>query len=1258
MQFVSGGPDIPERLLQAHEDGRVVFFCGAGISSPAGLPGFSGLVDKLYQALSVTPGPEQQLAIDTKQFDTAIGLLEADMVGGRETVRRKLAEILTPKCITPNATTTHEALLELAKNRQGHIRLITTNFDRLFEEVRAVKPLSFPTFKAPLLPMPKARWDGLVYLHGLLPVEPITDDLNQLVVSSGDFGLAYLVERWAARFISELFRNFTVCFIGYSISDPILRYMLDALAADRLLGESPRDMFAFGNYSKNKEEKCASEWRTKNVTPILYRSYKKHFYLHKTLRAWAETYRDGVRGKEHIVVKCAITRPSASTKQDDFVGRMLWALSDPSGVPAKRFAEFDPAPPLDWLRPLSRIRYRHADLRRFGVVPQTGVSDDLAYSLTCRPAPYSHAPWMLMVDDGYHRSDWDKVMFQLARWLLRHLDDPKLLHWIIKSGGQLHDRMIWLIEHRFDELDKLTSDGNTTELERIRANAPGAIPRPAMRVFWSLLLNGHITSELHGQTLERWARQFRRDGLTVSARLALREILKPYVLLSEPYIWPEAVGEDNTQEYINRRIKWEVVLAVDDVGSSLHNLSKNEQWTAALPELLDDFNSLLRDALDLMRELGEMNGERVRSHIHRPSISDHPQNKNFRDWTVLIELTRDAWLATAVKSPERAQIMAETWAHGPCPVFRRLAFFAAAQEGIISSQQAINWLLTDERRWLWSAETKRETIRLLVSLIPQLDEKMQVELEQAILFGPPRNLYPDITPIEWDHAVWLRLAKTAQAGATFSEAGQSRLDTLSAQYPWQLETDERDEFNFWIETTQAEGRYFGKTSISIPRTKQGMLDYLLAHPEPEDPQQDNWRELCSKMFEETSYALRTLAQRGIWPVGRWRDALQAWMMEEKLWERSWRCMAPVIMSAPDDRMQSLADDISWWLEAIAETINMDEKQFLSLAQRILQLDFGYVDVDDPMLFPVNYPIDRVTQALLLWWSRQTPDEGPRLAQSIKTIFTELCNTQIAKFRDGRIVLAVNAELLFWADEEWSEQYLLPLFDWGYSNAEALAAWTGYLRSPQLSRPWMEAIKSALLDTVNHYVKLGIYSERFATLLTFAALDLGDIFAAEQLATAIRALPESGLHASAQTLLQALGSAGEQRESYWKNRILPFWENIWPKSNDQVSSIYAESLALLCIEAGNEFPSAVATIVNWLRKISHPERVIHRLHETGLSKDFPEDVLRLLSAILDENSSRLPLELRQCLDAIAQVVPNLCDDHRFRRIDELARKSTP
>lgn len=1260
MQFVRHGPNVPERLLQAHEDGRVVFFCGAGISYPARLPDFSGLVDRLYQALSVTPNLVQQSAIKARQFDTAIGLLEADVVGGRGKVRSKLATILTPNLTAPNATATHEALLTLAQNREGRTRLITTNFDRLFEEVKVAKSLSFPDFKAPLLDVPKTRWDGLVYLHGLLPVAATAGDLDRLVVSSGDFGRAYLTERWAARFVSELFRNFTVCFVGYSINDPVLRYMMDALAADRLLGESPPEMFAFGSHSIGKEVDRASEWKAKNVTPILYREHQHHAYLHKTLRAWANTYRDGVRGKERIVVECAITRPLASTKQDDFVGRMLWALSDPGGLPAKRLAELDPVPSLDWLEPLSEELYRHADLGRFSVPPQTTVDDKLAYSLISRPAPYPLAPWMRIVDAGHRSSHWDAVMFQLARWLLRHLDDPKLLIWLIKHGGQLHDQLIWLIEGRLGELDKLANVVNTNELDRIRANAPNAIPRPAMRTLWRLLLNGHVKSGVRDLSLYRWLDQFKHDGLTASVRLALRETLTPCLSLREPFRCSGTDDDDEAQERINNIVEWEIVLASDHVHSGLRDMPKNEKWIAALPELLDDFSALLRDALDLMRELGGVDSESDHSYIHQPSISDHSQNKDFHDWTALIELTRDAWLVVAEKSPERARIVAEAWAHGAYPIFRRLALFAAAQGRVISLRQALDWLLADERRWLWSEETRRETMRLLVSLAPQLNASMRTELEQALLSGPPRDLYradiePDTLNKNVDHGVWLRLAKIAQAGATLSEAGQLRLNALSTQYPWQLAADESDEFPIWMGGGWVGDRDPWKPFTPIPRTRRGVLDYLLAHPVLENSQQDDWRKLCSEMFQATAYALCKLAQQKNWSVERWRDALQAWA-EEKLRERSWRFMAPVIADVPDDLLQALSNGVSWWLHAVAKTFEGHEDHFLTLAQRILQLDFNDDrDTDDPVLRSINHPVGHVTQALLDWWYRREPDDGQGLPESIKTIFTALCDTQVAKFRHGRVLLAAHSLSLFRVDKTWSEQHLLPLLDWNRSETEAQAAWEGFLWSPRLHRPLMEAIKPALLDTVNHYSQLGKHNEQFTAFLTFAALDPGDTFTIAQLATAIRALPADGLRESAQALVRALEGAGDQREDYWRNRVLPFWEKIWPKSNDQASSTNAESLARLCIATGGEFPSAMAAVGNWLRVVQHPDYVIHRLQKSGLSARFPEDALRLLFTILGDQPSWLSQELRQCLNAIGQAAPNLRQDHRYMKIDELARR---
>lgn len=301
MQFVANGPDIPDELLQAHEEGRVVFFCGAGISYPAGLPGFKGLVEQIYQLTGTTLSAIEQEAFGRGQFDATLDLLERRLPGQRLAVRQALAQVLKPKLRRQGATETHAALLRLARSREGALRLVTTNFDRVFDTAAKRTGQVFQAYSAPMLPIPKnSRWNGLVYLHGLLPKKADDTTLNRLVMTSGDFGLAYLTERWAARFVSELFRNYVVCFVGYSINDPVLRYMMDALAADRMLGETTPQAWALGDCEPGQEHGKTIEWEAKGVKPILYDvpagSYD-HSALHKTLHAWGETYRDGVMGK-------------------------------------------------------------------------------------------------------------------------------------------------------------------------------------------------------------------------------------------------------------------------------------------------------------------------------------------------------------------------------------------------------------------------------------------------------------------------------------------------------------------------------------------------------------------------------------------------------------------------------------------------------------------------------------------------------------------------------------------------------------------------------------------------------------------------------------------------------------------------------------------------------------------------------------------------------------------------------------------------
>ncbi|MFN7546274.1 MAG: anti-phage defense-associated sirtuin Dsr1 [Pseudomonadota bacterium] len=1262
MQFVTHGPDIPDALLQAHEDGRVVFFCGAGISYPAGLPGFEGLVRGVMQRTGEPPDATEDDLLRQEQFDRALGLYEHRVQGGRSAVRRWLPDVLTPDLTRPRALTAHVALLALARNRRGGIKLVTTNFDRLFEV--AADRHRLPSFTVYPDPPARARWEGLVHLHGRMPADPSRDDLDRLVLSDGDFGQAYLTHGWAARFVAGLFRDHVLCFVGYSISDPVLRYMTAAHALD---GEA--QLYAFAPVDASDAESAERAWRTKHVTPIAYSTAHGHRALHRTLQVWASIYRDGVRGKERIVARYAHRPPNGAKPGDDFVSRMLWALSDPSGLPARRFAEFNPVPSLDWLLDaFAADGYGHTDLVRFGVPPRDDADPKLRFSLIHRPAPYPLAPPMRLVAGGIAARQWDDVMVQLARWLVRHLNDPRLVLWIAERGGQLHEQWIWQIEHRLDELAQLERDGKTSELADIRAHAPNAIPVPLMRTLWRLLLSGRVKSPWREPDLYRWKSRLKREGLTATVRLELRELLSPKVRLSKPFRWGDEPASTDEPTRLRQLVDWELVLAADHVHSALLDLA-DAQWQAALPALLEDMQLLLRDALDLMRELGEADERRDRSHWDLPSISHHWQNRGFRDWVSLIELLRDAWLAVRSTDSARAVRIAAAWFELPYPTFKRLALFAASQDRCIAPEEWVEWLLADGAWWLWAVDTQREVLRLLVQQGRRLTPESQERLESAILVGPPREMYrDDLEPDRWQdlvaRSVWLHLAKLNASGLALGAAATARLAELSHLHPqWQWAANEQDEFSHWMSGT-GDPDYEESRDVDVaPRKRRDLVQWLVKpQPERHPFYEDTWREVCRTRFFHSLYALCDLARQNTWPAGRWREALQVWS-EDGLVLRSWRYAAPLVQTMPDTVVQELAHGVTWWLQAASKSIDRHEAILLHLCQRVLGLpldeDSGIRGGDgeaiqQPVTEAINHPIGRVTQALINIWFKREPNDGDGLPAHIGPFFTQLCDVRVQRFRHGRVLLASRLIALFRVDRPWTEQYLLPRFDWAADPMEAKAAWEGFLWSPRLYRPLLLAFKPQLLETARHYGDLGEHGQQFAAFLTYAALGPVDGYSAEEWRAAIAALPQEGLQESAQALVQALEGAADQREEYWKNRIQPFWQDVWPKSRDLATPGISESLARLCIAAGSEFSAALNAVLDWLQPIEHPYYVIHRLHESGLCGLFPIQALRLLAAIVADQPWGAP-ELGQCLDLIVQADASLAQDPTYQRLREYARR---
>jgi hypothetical protein len=266
---------------------------------------------------------------------------------------------------------------------------------------------------------------------------------------------------------------------------------------------------------------------------------------------------------------------------------------------------------------------------------------------------------------------------------------------------------------------------------------------------------------------------------------------------------------------------------------------------------LTDSTGLLREALDLMRELDGADDRSDLSYLAQPSISPHPQNRDYRDWTALIDITRDAWLATAATLPSRARLEVERWVTIPYPLFRRLVFFAATESQLFSSEQALNWLLSDDKYWLWSLETEREALRLLVTVAPRLAPQQQDFLFEAILAGPPRDMFlADIEPERFqriiDREIWLRLSKCKAAGTVLPTDVAAKLDGLSSQYPaWRIAENEGDEFPVWmgesgeLHTTQA-----------TPKQRRELETWLRTNPKSDFWQRDDWRQRCNVDFPE------------------------------------------------------------------------------------------------------------------------------------------------------------------------------------------------------------------------------------------------------------------------------------------------------------------------------------------------------------------------------------------------------------------------
>ena len=305
-------PLIPERLLLAHARGEVLFICGAGISTPAGLPNFRKLVLCVYKALDPVvylvvkglprdacnkwepdcSGLTQRQAAEVKRFivgdyDVALGMLERrmdDQTRRDSSVRRQVATLLRSRGNKPAPI--HRALMRLA-DRGDAVTIVTTNFDLLLESAWKHGAHRVETYSLGSIPRPTRRYDftGVLHIHGALDTNP--NRVSDLVLSDQDFGEFYLRRRVVPDFIYDAARLFHLVLVGYSANDAPMRYLLNAVAADGTRFGDLKERYTFlGN--RTPDPVASEDWKARGITPIPYNDRNNHEALRQTLERWAE----------------------------------------------------------------------------------------------------------------------------------------------------------------------------------------------------------------------------------------------------------------------------------------------------------------------------------------------------------------------------------------------------------------------------------------------------------------------------------------------------------------------------------------------------------------------------------------------------------------------------------------------------------------------------------------------------------------------------------------------------------------------------------------------------------------------------------------------------------------------------------------------------------------------------------------------------------------------------------------------------------
>ncbi len=1204
LRFSNDGPEFPGKLIDSLLAGEVVFLCGTGVSAPQ-MPEFASLVDRTYESLAVQKTDSEKRAYEQERYEEVLGSLSRRLADPNAVTSAVSALLAVPG--DPNLGQ-HRTILRLSRDLDNRLTVVTTNFDTLLERASAELVPDIPpadmSFAGQAVPAPGGpAFSGVVHMHGRLEDQMIGLEETPLVLTSADYGDAYMRSGWASRFLFDLARCKTIVLVGYSANDAPVRYFLNVLEADRARFPDLKPVYALDGYEADSKD-AAKAWGTLAVTPLPYCKLNAETDLPDHLPLW----------RDLEALADFVERPKRSRQE-----RARAILENPFGQAGTGVRQ-----ELAWL---------FGRRRDLWSVVLDGVTD---------PA------WLDFFQDEKLWSPKEGA-WVIAAWVARDFEDRDRLRCACEWQRRLGRALTQKIEQRLRQAEGLTE--GWTRIWRIFCLAgPLQSPDPdyyriRQRIESGVILDSDLYAAVNLLT----------PTLDLNARLVPDHLEED-----------DGQATQKLSEIVWARMAISDQSAATELVDLLRTLPDRafrilEMATQELQSALE-----LEVDLEMITEEYDRNDSAVPS-IENHAQNQYCEGVNFLVRVIVGSLSQvpESNLGDARRVVSGWQrLPGRTGIRLGFHAMRNPDIFDAddAMSALLSVSEWDFWAIRREIALLLRDRASTAS----AELVGQVETRI-LGTADSHYDGYPMTLgEADWRPHARDAAVWLRLHMLQEAGV-LSDDGATELTAINERRDYlNRPVEDRDFFGSYssgvrrivgdstkiIEAPVDDRLRVAHELVQGParELQQGWSEYCrsdpqgafdsLTHGELTAENAVLWNEFLAGLAfgDEQSIMVRhDLAVQALGHLAEIDTVVLLPMVSS---------LCDVIRFGPRDRMVG----VDAWLDRLWDAMSSQPEE---------RTDFTFDSPNDPYEHAINSPAGRLAESVLLEIGTRRND-GHDLTANQQGLLRRICDNDGTCGLLGRAVFARDVAFLLSVDRTFAEETLRPYMDSTDSEGAALRSvmLTYGSITREVSQVFTDAIKKGIVEPLSseyHASAAGanILRPALAAIAGDEEAEWG--LSAEDVSQLLRCAPQAIRSGALGVLSQWLRRYEAGVETGWDEMVAPFFESIWPKESEFRDASHTLHLIDLVVGSGDEFPSALDMLRPYISPYDQGHGSLHSIDSSDAPQRFPQETLDLLWLVCGPKSRASFYELPAIIDKLIDNDLDIETDRRLQWLDQHAER---